>query len=64
MLILCVFRLILCVLVLPICFFYGIPEAPDVSKNLPGPCSSVFPKYEPIPSHGDPIHAQNYNNDH
>ncbi len=45
-------------------FFYGIPEAPEVSENLPGARGSVFLKNEPIPSHGETIHAQKYNNDH
>ena len=39
---------------------YGLPEAPEVSRNLPGGRGIIFPKYEPIPSHGDPIHPQNY----
>ena len=38
---------------------YGIPEVREVSKNLPGARGFVFPKYRPIPSHGDPIHARN-----
>ena len=38
---------------------YGIPEVREVSKNLPGARGFVFPKYRPIPSHGDPIHPQN-----
>ena len=40
-------------------FVYGVWEAPEVSKNLPGARSSVLTEYEPIPSHGDPIHARN-----
>ena len=39
---------------------YGIPEAREVSKNLPGARGVVFPKCQPIPSNGDPIHPQNY----
>ena len=39
---------------------YGLPEAREVFKNLPGPSSVIFPKYGPIPSHGNPIHPQNY----
>ena len=39
---------------------YGIPEAREVSKNLPGARGFVFPKYEPIPSHGDPVCARDY----
>ena len=34
---------------------YDIPEAREVSKKLPGARGAVFPKYELIPSHGDPI---------
>ncbi len=39
---------------------YGVPEAQELFKNLPGARGVVFPKYEPILSHGDPIHAPNY----
>ena len=39
--------------------WYGIPEVREVSKNLPGARGFFFPKYQPIPSHGDPIHAWN-----
>ncbi len=35
---------------------YGILEACEVSKNLPGALGSVFPKYVPILRHGEPIH--------
>ena len=38
---------------------YGILEGREVSKNLPGACGFVVIQYEPIPSHGDPIRAQN-----
>ena len=31
-----------------------------ISKNLLGARGVVFPKYESIPSHGDPMHAQTY----
>ena len=42
-------------------FWYknGIPEAQEVFRNLPGARGSVFPKYEPVPIHGDPIQPQN-----
>ena len=39
---------------------YGLPEAREVFKNLPGARGVIFPKYEPIPIHGDPIHPRNY----
>ena len=39
---------------------YGVPEAREVSKNLPGAHSSVLTEYEPISWHGDPIRAQYY----
>ena len=39
---------------------YGIPEAREVFKNLPGGGGFVVIEYEPILSHGDPIHARNY----
>ena len=39
-------------------FFYGIPEAPEAFKNLPGARGVIFPKYEPVASHGDPIQAK------
>ena len=41
---------------------YGLPEAQEASKNLPGARGSVFPKYQPVATHGDPIHPQNYLN--
>ena len=34
---------------------YGLPEAREVFKNLPGARGSVFPKYEPEISILDPI---------
>ena len=37
---------------------YGVPEAREVFRNLPGARGFVFPKYEPEASHGDPIHDQ------
>ena len=40
--------------------FYGLPEPPEPSKNLPGARAVIFPKYEPIPSHGDPIRPKYY----
>ena len=39
--------------------FYGVPEAREVSRNLPGARGFVVIEYEPVPSHGDPICAQN-----
>ena len=36
---------------------FGVRE---VFKNLPGARGFVLTEYEPIPSHGDPIRAQNY----
>ena len=41
---------------------YGIPEAWEVFYSLPEARGFILPKYEPIPSHGVPIHAQNYIN--
>ena len=41
-------------------FFYSLPEAPEPLRNLPGARGVIFPKYGPILSHGDPIHARNY----
>ena len=41
-------------------FFYNIREAPEVSKNLPGSHGFVVIQYEPVASHGDPIHPPNY----
>ena len=43
----------------PFSIFYGILEAWEVSKNLPGALGFIFPKFRPIPGHGDPIHAPN-----
>ena len=39
---------------------YGVPEAREVSRKLPGARSSVVLEYEPKPPHGDPFHPQNY----
>ena len=39
---------------------YGIPEVQEVFQNLPGAGGFVVIEYEPILSHGDPIHARNY----
>ena len=50
-------------LTLAFLFNYGVPEAPEVSKNLPGARSSVLTEYEPISCHGDPIRHQYYNLD-
>ena len=36
-------------------FFYDVLEAREVFKNLPGARGFVFPKYEPVASHGDPF---------
>ena len=38
---------------------YGVPEAREASKNIPGARGFVFPKYQPVAIHGDPIHPQN-----
>ena len=38
---------------------YGIPRAREVFRNLLDACSFVVIEYEPVASHGDPIHAQN-----
>ena len=35
--------------------FYSILEAREVSRNLPDARAIIFPKYEPVASHGDPI---------
>ena len=37
---------------------YGVPEAPEASKNLLGARGFIFPKYEPMAIHGDPIDPQ------
>ena len=37
-----------------------VSEVREVFKNLPRPGGVIFPKYEPEPSHGDPIQPQNY----
>ena len=42
-------------------FFYDIPEAPEVFKNLPRPRGFVVLQYGPVASHGDHVHARNYN---
>ena len=38
---------------------YGVPEAREVSRKLPGARSSVVLEYGPKRTHGDPIHPQN-----
>ena len=43
-------------------FFYIVPKAQEVFKNLPGARGVIFPKYEPVAIHLDPIHPQNYQN--
>ena len=35
-------------------------EAWEVSRNLAGAHGFVVIEYEPIPTHGDPIHLPNY----
>ena len=40
--------------------FYGIPEAPEVFKNLPDTHGFVVLQYGPMASHGDPIHPKKY----
>ena len=39
--------------------FYGVPEAWEVSRNLPGARGFVVIEYQPVASHGDPIRGQN-----
>ena len=39
--------------------FYMVFRAPEASRKLPEARGFVFPKYEPVASHGDPIHVQN-----
>ena len=39
---------------------YGVPEVPEVSRSLPGARGFVFPKYQPMAIHGDPIHPRKY----
>ena len=39
---------------------YGLPEAREVSRKLPGVHGSFFPQYGPMASQGAPIHARNY----
>ena len=41
-------------------FFYGVPEAREIFKNLPGVHGVVVVQYEPMASHGDHIRARNY----
>ncbi len=38
-------------------FVHNIFKAWEAFRNLPGAHGFVFPKYEPVASHGDPIHA-------
>ena len=38
--------------------FIWLPRAPEPSKALPETHGLIFPKSQPIPSHGDPIHTQ------
>ena len=47
---------------LVIFILYGVPEVREVSRNLPGARGFVVIEYGPILSHGDPVHAQNYQN--
>ena len=37
---------------------YDVPEVQEASKNLPGACGSIFPEYQPMAIHSDPIHPQ------
>ena len=37
---------------------YNMKWSQEVSRKLPGARGSVFPKYEAVASHGDPIHAR------
>ncbi len=40
-------------------------QAQEASGSLPGDRGVIFPKYEPVASHGDPIRVQsNFNLDH
>ena len=39
--------------------FYGVPEAREVSRNLPGARGFVVIEYGPVASRGDPIRVQN-----
>ena len=41
-------------------FFPVVPEAREVSKNLPDTRGVIFPEYEPVASHHDPIQPQNH----
>ena len=43
----------------PFLIFYDVPEAREVSRNLPGARGFVVVEYEHVASHGDPIRAQN-----
>ena len=37
-------------------------RAPEGFRKLPGARGVIFPKYEPVASHGDPFHVRNYLN--
>ena len=41
-------------------FFYMVFRAPEAFRRLPGARGVIFPKYEPVASHGDPFQIQNY----
>ena len=43
-------------------FSYNAFKAWEAFRNLPGARGFVFPKYEPVASHGDPIQARNSKN--
>ena len=43
---------------------YGIPEARQAFNNAPKARGVIFPKYEPVASHGDPKSARNPENLH
>ena len=38
-------------------FFYRVFRAPEAFRRLPGARGVIFPKYEPVASHGDPFQA-------
>ena len=37
------------------CLRYGIPGVTKLSKNFPKARGFVLPKYEPMPTHGNPV---------
>ena len=40
--------------------FYRVFRAREAFRNLPGARGVVFPKYQPVASHGDPFQTRNY----